>query len=199
MAPIGADDGGRTAADGLFSTMKGAHKFSPQSGAELSRERLYPGTIPMREAVDGSGELTNGELVSNGSRALLGRFRDLQERHRDEEDAALTRAAAAAIQKLRKQDPWDCWLWYALAEHLDRRDDVDADVEWMLGHVDPRCPFCTSRTKIEHSVTGYPNVKCAAHCRHRNDVTVAVVDQILELYNASFEEPIDEVGLLDPR
>lgn len=174
--------------------MKGAHKFSPRSGAELSDEQHYPGTIPQREALDGSGELTNGELVSKGSRALVGRFRRLQERH-DRDDPALTRAAAAAIQKLRKQDPWDCWLWYTLAEHLHRRDDVDAGVEWMLGHVDPRCPRCSSRTKLEHSVAGYPNVKCASHCQHTNDVTIAVVERILELYNAAFDEPIEEIEL----
>jgi len=41
----------------LLRSMKGAHKFSPSSGAELSREREYPGTIPLRETLDGSGEL----------------------------------------------------------------------------------------------------------------------------------------------
>lgn len=176
--------------------MKGAHKFSPMSGAELSREQHYPGTVPQREALDGSGELTNGQLVSNGSRALLGNFRRMHARHHDQENAALVRKASRAIQRLRKHDPWDCWLWYALAEHLDRRDDVDVDVTWMLGHVDPRCPHCSSRTKLEPSATGYPNVKCASHCQHKNDVTIVVVERILDCYNAAFDEPIDRVGLL---
>lgn len=172
--------------------MKGVHKHSPTSGTALSREKLYPGTVPQREAEDGSGELTNGQLVSNGSRALLGYFRRMHGRHHDDEDVHQVRAASAAIQRLRKEDPWDCWLWYALCEHLDREGH---DVEWMLGHADPLCPYCASRTKIVHSMTGYPNVKCASHCRHKNDVTIAVVERVLDLYNAAFDEPIDVVGV----
>ncbi|MFW5867296.1 MAG: hypothetical protein ACOCX2_05740, partial [Armatimonadota bacterium] len=115
--------------------MKGTHRFSPTTGAALSRDRHYPSTVPFREAVDGSGELTNGQLVSNGSRPLLRYFRRSHARHFDSEHDDLTRSAARAIQLLRKHDPWDCWLWYALAEYLTRQG---FEVQWMLDHVEPR-------------------------------------------------------------
>jgi len=35
--------------------MKGAHRFSPSTGADLSDDRHRPGSIPMRESLDGDG------------------------------------------------------------------------------------------------------------------------------------------------
>ena len=176
--------------------MKGAHKFSPTSGAALSRDREYPGTVPLREALDGSGELTNGELVSRNATALLTRLKECHQRHHAVPDPMLFREAWDAIQQLRSGEdrptPWDCWLWYALAEYLDREGH---DVEWMLVHVDPRCPHCSSSTKVEPSLTGYPNVTCASHCGRPNDVTIAVVERVVGLYNATFDEQISRFGL----
>ena len=169
--------------------MKGAHKFSPSSGAALSRDRRYPGTIPLREAIDGSGELTNGRLVSNGSKALLGYFRRTHQEHAAE-DVGLYRRAAVAIQSLRKQDPWDCWLWYALAERLHREE---FDIEWMLGHADARCPRCGSQLKWEPAASGYPFARCASSCSRDRECTIEITDTILELYNAVFDEPIDRL------
>ena len=67
--------------------MKGAHRFSPTSGAELSDERHRPGTIPLRESLDESGELTNGRLVSQNATALVRYFRRMHARHHDHEDS----------------------------------------------------------------------------------------------------------------
>lgn len=176
--------------------MKGIHKFAPRSGAKLSRNREYPGSIPQREALDGSGELSNGQLVSSESTALLTRLKECHGRHHNDPDVGLFLDAWEAIQQLRSDEgsptPWDCWLWYALAEHLDR---AGHDVEWMLIHVDPRCPHCSSTTKREPSVTGYPNIRCASQCRQPDDVTVDVVERVLEIYNATFNEPIERIGI----
>ncbi|QLG63097.1 hypothetical protein [Halorarum salinum] len=177
--------------------MKGIHRYSPTTGAELGRDRHYPGTIPLRESLEGDGELTNGELVSRDPTAILEYFKRCHRKHYDA-DQDLYLAAWEGITALRagddeeESDPWDCWLWYALAERLDRRGH---DVEWMCAHVDPRCPHCSSSTKLEPSATGYPNVRCASHCRRYNDVTIAIVERVLDLYNATFDEGISRVGL----
>jgi len=175
--------------------MKGVHKFSPSSGAPLSRDRRYPGTIPLREALDGSGELSNGKLVSDTATALARYFKRMHQRRHDADDAELYQAAALAIKRLREHDPWDCWLWYALAERLHRRDDVDADVAWMLDHVEARCPRCGSRLQYEPSVSGYANAKCASSCgAGHTDRTVEIVERVLDLYADTFDE-IDRITL----
>jgi len=177
--------------------MKGAHNFSPSNGAELSRDRLYPGTIPLREALDGSGELSNGKLVSDSATALARYFKRMHQRRHDSEDADLYRAAALAIKRLREQDPWDCWLWYALAERLHRKDH---DVEWMLDHVEARCPRCSSQLQYEPSVSGYANAKCASSCgadQHK-DRTIEIVTRILDLYADTFGE-IDRITLFSSK
>jgi len=176
--------------------MKGAHKFAPSSGAELSRNRRYPGTLPLREALDGSGELSNGKLVSNSSTALLRYFKRMHQRRHPSKDPDLYRAAALAIKRLREEDPWDCWLWYAAAERLHRRG---FDAEWMLDHVEARCPRCSSQLQHEPSLTGYAHTKCASSCGAdaSNDRTVAIVDRILDLYEAAFDEAIDSITLFD--
>ena len=174
--------------------MKGVHKFSPSTGADLSRDRNYPGTIPLREALDGSGELSNGKLVSDDATALLRYFKRMHQRRHDTEDAALYQAAALAIKRLREADPWDCWLWYAAAERLHRRD---FDVEWMLDHVEARCPRCSSQLQYEPSVTGYAFAKCASSCGadSSNDRTIEIVEEVLDLYAVAFDEDLIRITL----
>lgn len=171
--------------------MKGVHRFSPSSGAELSRDRHRPGTIPLREALDGSGELTNGRLVSDTSESILRYFRRMHQRHHPEEDVELYRRAALAIKRLRSEDPWDCWLWFALAERLHRQCHQAA---WMLDHADARCPRCSSRLKWEPSAAGYPFARCASSCGKDTERTIEVMDAIQELYEAAFD-PIDGLSL----
>ena len=172
--------------------MKGAHKFSPSTGAELSRDQLYPGTIPLREALDGSGELSNGKLVSDDAIALLRYFKRMHHRRHDIEDVDLYRAAALAIKRLRQHDPWDCWLWFALAERLHRKDFETA---WMLDHVEARCPRCSSRLRFEPSVTGYAKAMCASSCgADSQDRTIEIVERILNLYADTFGE-VDRITL----
>jgi len=175
--------------------MKGQHKFSPSTGAELSRDRRYPGSIPLREALDGSGELSNGKLVSDTSTALARYFKRTHQRRHQDDDGELYRAAALAIARLRQHDPWDCWLWYAAAERLHRKG---FDVAWMLDHVEARCPRCSSRLQYEPSVSGYAHAMCASSCgADSNDRTIEIVDRILDLYEAAFGDTINEITLLD--
>jgi len=172
--------------------MKGKHKFSPRSGAELSREREYPGTIPLREALDGSGELTNGELVSRSAKALLQRFKECHQRHR-EANPELYCDGWEAIQDLRSDEesptPWDCWVWYCLAECLTRRG---YDVEWMHAHVEARCPRCSSRLQYEAAPAGYDYARCATNCGvDSSERTYEIMDRLHELYNRTFD-PINQ-------
>ena len=167
--------------------MKGLHRFSPRSGAALSQEREYPGAIPLREALDGSGELTNGELVSRSAKALLRRFKECHQRHYGR-DPALYHEAWQAINALRSDEdmptPWDCWVWYCLAEYLSREG---YDVEWMLSHVEARCPRCSSQLQYEPSPMGYDYARCATNCG--NDAptrTVEIVGRLLDLYERTF-------------
>lgn len=178
----------------FVKNMKGQHKFAPSSGAELSRDQRYPGTIPLREALDGSGELSNGKLVSDDSTALKRYFKRMHQRRHDETDSDLYRAASLGILRLRESDPWDCWLWYALAERLHRKGH---EVEWMLDHVEARCPRCSSRLQYEPSATGYTHAKCASSCGadSSNDRTVEIVERILDLYQTAFDEDLDQITL----
>jgi len=173
--------------------MKGQHKFSPRSGAELSDQREYPGTIPLREALDGSGELTNGELVSREATALLTRFKECHQRGHDP-DPELYFEAWNAIQALRNDEdtptPWDCWLWYCLAERLHREG---YDTEWMLAHVEARCPRCSSRLQYEASPMGFDVARCATKCGadspHR---TYEIMTELLDLYTRGFVDADDD-------
>jgi DNA-directed RNA polymerase subunit RPC12/RpoP len=175
--------------------MKGAHKFSPTSGAKLSRDRHYPGTLPLREALDGSGELSNGKLVSDSSTALARYFKRIHQRRHDTADGRLYQAAALGIARLRAKDPWDCWLWYTLAERLHRKG---FDTEWMLDHVEARCPRCSSRLQYEPTPTGYVNALCASSCgADSNNRTVEIVERILDLYEAAFDDAINSITLFD--
>ena len=178
--------------------MKGIHKHSPTTGAELSREKRYPGTIPLRESLEADGELTNGELVSRNATALLRYFKRCHAKHGDP-DTDLYFAAWQGIQALRagddeeESDPWDVWLWYSLAERLDRRG---FDVDWMLGHAEPRCPRCSSRLKHKPAAAGYPKMICGASCgaETSSDRTVEIYERIKDVYNATF--PDDAVDSL---
>jgi hypothetical protein len=178
--------------------MKGKHKFSPTSGVELSDERHYPGTIPVREALDGSGELTNGELVSQEATALLTRFKECHRRYH-EPDPELYINAWDSIQAIRGDEdtptPWDCWLWYCLAEYLSRNGH---EIGWMFSHVEPRCPRCSSRLRYEPSPSGYPNMICGSTCgaETSSDRTVEIYDRIKEVYNTTFsDESIDRLRI----
>ena len=172
--------------------MKGVHRFSPSSGVELSHDQHYPGTIPLREALDGSGELSNGKLVSETPTALVRYFKRMHQRRHAYDDPELYQAVALAVKRLRKHDPWDCWLWYALAEHLHR---AGHDVKWMLDHAEARCPRCSSQLKHEPSASGYARAICASSCgADSKDRTIEIVDRILDLYAETFEE-IDRITL----
>lgn len=166
--------------------MKGIHRHSPRTGAELSRKYRYPGTVPLRESEAGDGELTNGELVARDPTALLTYFKRCHRKHHDDPDPSLYQTAWSGIQGLRKADPWDCWLWYALAEYLHRQD---YDTGWMLAHAEARCPRCSSRLRYEDSVFGFPNMICASSCSGGDsDRTIEVRDRIEAVYEAAFGE-----------
>jgi hypothetical protein len=134
------------------------------------------------------GFLTNGELVSSRY-AIANYFRRCHLRHHDEGDDQLYRSMALAVRRLktRTDNPWDVWIWYALAERLARKD---YDVEWMLDHVEARCPRCSGVLKFEPTVRGLQS-KCAVNCRDQwnQDYLDPEIEEIVRTtYNTAFPD-----------
>lgn len=179
--------------------MKGIHRFCPETGAELSDEKHYDNDGPPLRApkdVDGrhwgdepEGLLSNGELVSSRY-ALANYFRRCHQRHHDE-DGALYRAMALALRRLKREtDAWDVWVWFALAERLNRKGH---DVEWMRNHVDVPCPWCSGPLKWEQTARGIQG-KCATNCRNQwnqDYVEPVVREKVRAAYNSTFANTDD--------
>jgi len=180
--------------------MKGVHKFCPETGVELSKEQHYDRRGIARRAPDDSdiadyrwgarpeGLLTNGELVSSRY-AIANYFRRCHLRHHDEEHDQLYRSMALAVRRLktRTDNPWDLWIWYALAERLARKD---FDVPWMLDHVEARCPRCSGVLKFEPTVRGL-QAKCAVNCRdewNQSYVDSDIEEKVLATFNTAFPD-----------
>lgn len=188
--------------------MKGKHAFCPTSGASLTDERYYADTnIPFRAPVEDSiddswtllGELTTGELVSSCT-ALISYFRRCQQKASADYYVDLYGKSAVDIRRLKSEtNAWDVWIWYALAEHLDRRG---FDASWMPHFAEPRCPRCSSRLRYEPSATGYPNMICGASCGNEtaSDRTVEIYERIKDVYNATFtDDTIESLHVFEPR
>lgn len=185
--------------------MKGAHKFCPESGVELSTERHYDASgIPWRAPEDDvdedhygappEGLLTCGDLVSSRL-ALANYFRRCHQRHH-EPDEGLYRAMALALRRLKTSDDdddprggaWDVWVWYALAERLARKGH---DVRWMHYHADARCPRCSCQLVWELTPRGRQG-RCPS-CGDDNYRDGEIRDRIRALYRAAFDESIDDL------
>lgn len=165
--------------------MKGTHAFSPTSGAELSDDRHRPGTVPLREALDGSGELTNGQRHS--SRVAIGQALGRVARRRDVVDdvAAFRRAAAPHLLALKRATDAPDWVvWLALAERL-HRDGRPA--RWLLAHVDPVCPRCGSVCGFRQHATRGWTARCGAHCGPDSaDRTGEIHERVHDAYEQAF-------------
>jgi hypothetical protein len=177
--------------------MKGVHKFSPETGVELSEEQHYDRRGIARRAPDDSdidddhwgdrpeGLLTNGELVSSRY-ALANYFRRCHLRHHDEEHDQLYRSMALALRRLKtRTDRWDVWVWYALAERLARKN---YDIDWMFNYAEARCPRCSGPLKWEGTANGLQG-KCAINCRNEWNQDYLEPDirkKVLTAYNKAF-------------
>lgn len=173
-----------------FLVMIGTHRFSPSSGHELSREVEHlPDGTALRANLNQMGELSNGEQKS--SKQALVRYFRRKHRERFDEDPQLYRRAAAAIFQLKKEDPKDWALWWALVEWLD-----DTHSEWMSHCAPIRCPTTGHELNIRSSVSGPqyvdPQRKQEGKARDR---TPLVRDHVRELYDAAFE-PLEELTVL---
>jgi len=185
--------------------MKGQHAFCPTSGAELGDERHYVDSrIPCRAPIEGTvddswtmlGELSNGQLISSAT-ALTSYFRRCQQEAHADYYVDLYGKAALAIRRLKSEtNAWDVWIWYALAERLDR---LGFDASWMRRFADPRCPRCSSQIKLEDAVVGYDHLICGASCGNdSSDRTVEIYERIHDVYEATFpDEPIDSLNVFD--
>jgi hypothetical protein len=135
------------------------------------------------------GELTNGEQTS--SKQALVRYFRREHRQRFDEDPQLYRRAAAAILQLKKEDPKDWALWWALIEWLD-----DDHAEWMSHCAPIRCPTSGHELDVRILVSGPqyvdPQRRQDGKARDRTDL---VRDQVRELYEAAFE-PLDQLSAL---
>jgi len=167
-----------------FLTMRGLHRHSPRTGHSLSREKEYPGTIaPKRTDRAGNGELTNGEEVSS-RQALLRRFRDRAQAHRDDVDGNLVRRAALGLQRLKQHDPKDWAAWFALAEWLGGAESV-----WMRSEAPIRDPVTGRELQARSSVSGPQYIDRVDGAVDKTD---AVRERVAELYVVAFEP--DEFG-----
>jgi hypothetical protein len=175
--------------------MKGAHKFCPDTGVELSEEQHYDDRgISRRAPVDElsadhwgdrpTGLLTNGELVSSRY-ALANYFRRCHQRHYDD-DNDLYCSMALALRRLKtRTDRWDVWVWYALAERLARKN---YNVEWMFDHAEARCPRCSGPLKWEATANGLQG-KCAINCRNewnQDYLEPEIRKKVLTAYNKAY-------------
>ncbi|UIP00349.1 hypothetical protein Hbl1158_02970 [Halobaculum sp. CBA1158] len=160
--------------------MRGLHRHSPRTGHRLSREKEYPGTIaPKRTDRAGNGELTNGEEVSS-RKALLRRFRDRAQAHRDDVDGDLVRRAALGLQKIKQHDPKDWAAWFALAEWLG-----GAEAVWMRTEAPVRDPATGRELEIRGSVSGPQYIDRVGGASDRSE---AVREHVAELYVVAFDE-----------
>lgn len=187
--------------------MKGAYKFCPDTGVELTDEQHFDERGQSKHAPDDEnlptdhwgerpvGLLTNGELVSD-RHALANYFRRCHQRTHDE-DGALYRSMALALRRLKtRTDAWDVWVWYALAERLTTKD---YQVEWMLNFTEARCPRCSGPLKWESTVRGLQS-KCAVNCRdewNQDYLDVEIREQVQATYNSAFpDDAVDELELV---
>lgn len=152
--------------------MRGDFAFCPKTGARLSEKRYYrksgpPLRVPVAdeyvpaEAID--GELTAGAVCSS-HRALLTHFRRTHGFYRSPDDD-LYRTVALRLRELKRAasgpQSSDMVVWLALH---DRLSASGVDVDWMLGHVEFRCPHCHGRLKYRQPDPETIHAECATDC-----------------------------------
>jgi hypothetical protein len=140
--------------------MQGTHRFSPRTGSPLSQDFEYPGPdgAPQRAAVDGTGELTNGEQVSSYE-ALVRRYRRrYAARHDHDPSDDHVWAVARWIRALKQEDPKDWALWFALAERVRAAGD---DAGWMQSEAPVRDPATGPETESSRIPVPIPDVLCS--------------------------------------
>ena len=166
--------------------MIGDLAFCPKTGARLSEERYYRADgPPLRVPVDDEyvsaeeidGELTAGAVCSS-RRALLTHFRRTHQYYRRPDDE-LYRTVALRLRELKRtasgpHSP-DMVVWLALHDHLDTTG-IDAD--WMLGHVELRCPRCHGRLKYEQHDPETIHAECATNCTDDNADRLAEIERL---------------------
>lgn len=194
-----------------FSPMIQANAFDPDSGAPVeSTKEFPPGVRSGRDqgrrlvvehplavtrnwVAHREGSMTNGELTSS-AQGLLGYFRRVHRTVRDP-DPALDRAAATAINAIRRTDDGrgiaDTFVWYAVAERLARKGHW---VAWMLDATTPRCPDCRSQLKFRPAVDGLEGI-CASSPHRHGTVDAAIRERIHALYASAFETELDDFVL----
>ncbi|WP_226043423.1 hypothetical protein [Natrinema sp. DC36] len=189
--------------------MLGQIRFDPATGAPLTDDKEYPpyqsgGRSGVRSPVRHSDSawianrdsaLTNGELESSGQ-GLLGYFKRIHRKARDDPNTAIDRSAALAIKRIKANYDgiYDAHAWLILAEYLCREGYW---VVWMLDHFQPRCPHCLSVVKWKMGVD--PIAYCASSADH-GDVDAEIRELVRERYNETFaDEPgerIDELQIV---
>ena len=175
--------------------MIGATSFCPKTGAQLSERRHYDehGRVLRAPVADGivaetelDGELTTG-AVRSSRRALLAHFRRSHQYH-EAENAALYRKVALWLRRLKQsasgpQAP-DAVVWLALSARV-RHADHDAD--WMLAHIDVRCPRCHGRLNYEQIGAGTIYAACGTDCTDDSADRLTEIETLAcDLYARSF-------------
>lgn len=186
--------------------MIGKSAFCPKTGAQLSEEYHYDEAgrrlrVPVEDVhvskADLDGELTTG-AVRSSRQALLVHFRRTHQFYRSANDA-LYRKVALWLRQLKRtasgsRSP-DMIVWLAL--HMRVRAG-GYETEWMLGHVELRCPRCHGRLKYEEIDTGTLYAECGTNCTDDNaDRLTEIEDLAAALYSGAFDCAPEEVALLE--
>lgn len=174
-----------------------------QTGVRVPVEHPDSAWKPSRE-----GALTNGEVRSS-RQGLLGYFERVLRKYCSDPSPKWDIAAANALRYLKTDDQHsftaDCFVWYALAERITRKHDFFTG--WMLHFAVPRCPHCLSECKFKGGVY-YQEAVCASqpgptiipeeleeqgYRPGHGNVDEAIRKKIIEVYNAAFDETIEEI------
>jgi hypothetical protein len=181
--------------------MIGETAFCPKTGAKLSEECYYDEhgralRVPVEDAHVSAdaldGELTVG-AVRSSQRALLTHFRRTHQFYRPE-NADLYRQVALWLRRLKRtasgpQSP-DMVVWLALCARIRA---AGYDAEWMLGHVELRCPRCHGRLTFEQRDTGTLFAECGTNCTDDDaDRLIEIEDLARDLAVRTFQNS-DEV------
>ncbi len=191
---------GRPAESVFF--MHGTHAFCPESGSTLSEDTVVTETgrelrYPTNDNAYGEDSyvLTTGATCSS-TIALMSRFRECHEREfgttwvDDERVNALYRRVALYLRQLKadvdgEATTRDEWIWFALAERLDREGDP---ADWMRNYADVVCPHCGGTLSWLEAPRGMLP-KCLNKCDGTNRYLAHEIQRkVAAVYNRAFDE-----------
>lgn len=185
--------------------MMGETAFCPKTGAPLSDDRYYQENghalrIAVKDdyvhADELDGELTTGTIRSS-TKTLLTHFQRTHQYYH-EPNYCLYRKAALRLRELKRaaagRQETDMVVWLALYARL-RETVLETEMDWMLGHVELRCPQCHGRLRYEQLASGRLLAACGTNCGDETGNRLAAIERLaIELYESAFEGKTGATG-----